>query len=262
MWAMSSSPLLVSTDIRNLTAIQKAVLQNPEVIAVDQQPTAGDVVDKPLCQTPPASTTTTATRSVSSDDDPQWFVAHNVDALPELPHEEPGVFHEFGATANGTACREACAANASCSIYEWSAKSSNCWWRLDGKWVPRSTELRESGCILGRVHGCGQTPPPSPSPPPSPPVAPGECQVWAKPLVETTYRWTVGWSALRAHHAVVLLNLGESSAVVSANLTAVAPGSTVMRDVWINTTERIPATGVYSTVVPPHGSVLLRVWQD
>ena len=115
MWAMSSSPLLVSTDIRNLTATQTSVLLNHEVIAIDQQPVAGDVIDKPLCQTPPAIAAATA-RATSEDQ--QWFVAHNVDALPELPHEEAGVFHEFGATANGTVCREACASNASCAIYE------------------------------------------------------------------------------------------------------------------------------------------------
>ena len=48
MWAMASAPLLISTDVRKLTAIQKLVL-NTEVIAVDQQPIAGDVVQEMRC---------------------------------------------------------------------------------------------------------------------------------------------------------------------------------------------------------------------
>ena len=35
-WAMWSSPLLVATDVRNMTAAKRALLMNPEVIAIDQ----------------------------------------------------------------------------------------------------------------------------------------------------------------------------------------------------------------------------------
>lgn len=45
IWAMASSPLLVSTDVRNLTATQREVLLNTEVIAIDQQPVAGDELE-------------------------------------------------------------------------------------------------------------------------------------------------------------------------------------------------------------------------
>ena len=45
IWAMASSPLLVLTDVRNLTAIQREVLLNTEVIAIDQQPVAGDELE-------------------------------------------------------------------------------------------------------------------------------------------------------------------------------------------------------------------------
>ena len=43
--AVAASPLIVSTDIRNMTDIMKKLLLNAEVIAVNQQVTApGDVV--------------------------------------------------------------------------------------------------------------------------------------------------------------------------------------------------------------------------
>jgi len=37
-WTLWSAPLLVSTDIRNMTADMKAIIMNPEVIAIDQDP--------------------------------------------------------------------------------------------------------------------------------------------------------------------------------------------------------------------------------
>ena len=36
LWAVSSAPLLVATDVRNMSALQKRLLLNPEVIAVNQ----------------------------------------------------------------------------------------------------------------------------------------------------------------------------------------------------------------------------------
>jgi len=43
-WSLWSSPLIVATDIRNLTAQKRSILMNPEVIAVNQDPlwTAGE----------------------------------------------------------------------------------------------------------------------------------------------------------------------------------------------------------------------------
>jgi hypothetical protein len=248
VWAMASSPLLVSTDIRNLTAIQKTVLLNTEVIAIDQQPTAGDLVSKPLCLAPPPTASSgLASPPMTSSPAPQWYVAHNIDAMPSYPHEQPGVVHIYGPTPDGATCQLACGANVSCTIYEWSAKSGHCYWRLDGKWLPKPSELRESGCIVGRVAGCGST-------------GVGSCQVWAKSLIETAYPATTGWSSLSAHYAVALLNLGDHPAVVTANLSAIAPGAVHARDVWGNTTLAVPLTGVLRALVRPHATLLLRVW--
>jgi hypothetical protein len=248
VWAMASSPLLVSTDIRNLTVIQKTVLLNTEVIAIDQQPTAGDLVSKPLCLAPPPTASSGLARPpMTSSPAPQWYVAHNIDAMPSYPHEQPGVVHIYGPTPDGATCQLACGANVSCTIYEWSAKSGHCYWRLDGKWQPKPSELRESGCIVGRVPGCGST-------------DVGSCQVWAKPLIETAYPATTGWSSLSAHYAVALLNLGDNPAVVTANLSAIAPGAVHARDVWGNTTLAVPLTGVLRALVRPHATLLLRVW--
>ena len=44
---MFSAPLLVSTDVRNLTSIQKKILLNPEVIGIDQQPIGADCTGRP-----------------------------------------------------------------------------------------------------------------------------------------------------------------------------------------------------------------------
>jgi alpha-galactosidase len=45
-WALWSAPLLIATDVRNLTAEKRSIIANPEVIAVNQDPlwTAGDIV--------------------------------------------------------------------------------------------------------------------------------------------------------------------------------------------------------------------------
>lgn len=45
VYALAASPLIVSTDIRNMTTIMKSVLLNPEIIAINQQASSpGDVV--------------------------------------------------------------------------------------------------------------------------------------------------------------------------------------------------------------------------
>ncbi|KAI1698810.1 alpha galactosidase A domain-containing protein [Ditylenchus destructor] len=38
LWSIWSAPLIMSNDLRNITATQKEILQNEEVIAVDQDP--------------------------------------------------------------------------------------------------------------------------------------------------------------------------------------------------------------------------------
>eukprot|EP01116_Phalansterium_solitarium_P022797 TRINITY_DN7661_c2_g1_i1.p1 TRINITY_DN7661_c2_g1~~TRINITY_DN7661_c2_g1_i1.p1 ORF type:complete len:439 (+),score=160.98 TRINITY_DN7661_c2_g1_i1:1132-2448(+) len=53
IWAIASAPLIVSTDIRNMTAIMQEVLLNKELIAVDQDPLgkAGDQLSSIRCGT-------------------------------------------------------------------------------------------------------------------------------------------------------------------------------------------------------------------
>ena len=38
IWAITSSPLLMSNDLRNVSAASKAILQNPHLLAVNQDP--------------------------------------------------------------------------------------------------------------------------------------------------------------------------------------------------------------------------------
>jgi hypothetical protein len=38
MWAIFAAPLLMSNDLRNLSASAKAILQNPGVLAINQDP--------------------------------------------------------------------------------------------------------------------------------------------------------------------------------------------------------------------------------
>ena len=37
-WAMFAAPLIMGNDVRSLTAAHRAILQNAEVIAIDQDP--------------------------------------------------------------------------------------------------------------------------------------------------------------------------------------------------------------------------------
>eukprot|EP00039_Didymoeca_costata_P002323 m.59350 g.59350 ORF g.59350 m.59350 type:complete len:541 (-) comp11241_c0_seq2:148-1770(-) len=165
MWAMASAPMLVSTDVRKLTDIQRSIILNTEVLAVDQQPIAGDYVSSLKC-TPELST---------NIDNSSWIVLQNYDPLPDRPVETHNVFHEYGITPNASVCQQTCEANSSCTIFEWSGKSSNCWWRLDGKWELRYAQLRVGGCLVGKVKGCSKVPP---TPPPPPPPPSSSCELW------------------------------------------------------------------------------------
>jgi len=101
--------------------------------------------------------------------------------------------------------------------------------------------------------------------------------VWAKPLAETAYVGTKGWSVLADHHAVALLNLGEAAAKVSAHLptvlslwraddpeasAAASIRSMVVRDVWNDRAlGGVGADGLVTVEVGPHEVRLLRVWR-
>jgi alpha-galactosidase len=43
-WSLWSAPLIVATDIRNMTAQKASILTNPEVLAIDDEPSAGDLI--------------------------------------------------------------------------------------------------------------------------------------------------------------------------------------------------------------------------
>lgn len=51
LWAITNSPLIVSTDVRNMTSIMKEVLLNNEIIQVNQQymTPAGDRIQSKSC---------------------------------------------------------------------------------------------------------------------------------------------------------------------------------------------------------------------
>ena len=99
--------------------------------------------------------------------------------------------------------------------------------------------------------------------------------MWAKPLAETAYVGTKGWSELVDHHAVVLLNLGEAATNISAHLPTVLSlwrtgepeagaariRSMVVRDVWNNRSLGVGADGLVTAEVGPHEVRLLRVWR-
>jgi alpha-galactosidase len=76
----------------------------------------------------------------------------------------------------------------------------------------------------------------------------GDLEVWAKPLAE------------RGARAVVLLNRGESPAGVSVNWDQIglAAGEASVRDLWARI-DLGTFTDSFRTVVPPHGSAMIRV---
>ena len=273
MWVMGSAPLLVSTDIRNLTALQRNVLLNNEVIAINQQPIAGDFwMDATVL--PPPSPSLALAEDIAADGPPPlpptgWFVAPNLDALPDLPVNttpgSPTPFYEFGPTKDAEACQAACLAHAAgCNIFEWSGKSNNCWFRLDRKWSLRWAATRVSGCAKALVPGCGTSPTPPPGPAPAPPGPPRGCrpQIWTKPLTETAHSGTKGWGGLAHHSAVAVLNLCDTVVSVSIEVGLLGPGPMVVRDVWGNSTSPTSHTSSFSVPgVQPHETRLFRVWK-
>eukprot|EP00041_Stephanoeca_diplocostata_P021125 m.486046 g.486046 ORF g.486046 m.486046 type:complete len:898 (+) comp21742_c0_seq1:58-2751(+) len=122
-------------------------------------------------------------RQVVTDDN-AWIVDAGVNACGSLPcgcsagdcKSVPGKLEYMGQMKNVQECEATCeqAPAKNCSIWLYSAGSSNCWWRLDGAW---STDDKQndvtSGCrqhpsgSLACVPGCG-TCGAAPTAPPAP----------------------------------------------------------------------------------------------
>ena len=286
MWSMASAPLLVSTDVRKLTAIQREVLLNREVIAIDQQPVAGDELETLLERRRQQGQ---QTRLAPADLDPAWFMAPDAQAClyprccatptGKCQHSEYPLIALGSGLTTAAACQQLCEAHAGCDVWQLgsAARGGHCVSVQNmSTWAPQSTTGgRAAGCKRSAVRGCGSTPP-SPSPSPTPhPHRGGGTEVWAKPLAETAYAGTKGWSELADHHAVALLNLGEAAENISAHLptvlslwrtgepTAGATASMVVRDVWNDRSlGGVGVDGLVTAEVGPHEVRLLRVWRS
>ena len=204
MWAMASAPLLVSTDIRNLTAIQKHVLLNPDVIAIDQQPTAGTLLPTDAGMPNPGQDPSRGPKANG------WVVVYDLDCFPDGNLKpDSKIWDEHGVTVDSSACQAACQADSKCTMFEWSGKSSECWFRFDTVWKLRPAPGRVSGCLQSKVPGCSPAPP-GPMPPPSPPTpSPAGCETWRKPLVTTPL---AHWDGFKNHYAVAVVNINDSNA--------------------------------------------------
>jgi hypothetical protein len=101
------------------------------------------------------------------------------------------------------------------------------------------------------------------------------CQIWSKRLVSTSYPATERWSELGNHTALVLLNLGDTPAIITADIGASSDtarsetghvgggrwrGLVNVRDVWANKTTFGVTTRTLSATVAPHEARLYRVW--
>ena len=96
-------------------------------------------------------------------------------------------------------------------------------------------------------------------------------------MQETAYPGTKGWSALKDHHTIALLNLGETAVAISAHLptvvqlwsqetstghgSAAGEGAMMARDVWQNKTLGAVVGDHLNTTVGPHEVRLFRVWR-
>jgi hypothetical protein len=311
LWSMASSPLLVSTDIRNLTAIQREILLQREVIAVDQQPVAGDEIGQVLQLAGlPADLHDAAivqaiddsAKATAQSVDPGWFIAANAqacsfptccsDSACPTGHKSAFTLIALGTNVqNAEACQQLCQAHHECAIWQLGSQSKggHCTMVNATVWQPVAMSGgRSAGCKLG-ISGCGKSPIP-PRPAPAPHHRGGTTEVWVKPLMETAYPATSGWSALEDHHAIALLNVGEESAEISAHLpTTVFLATTLyaesgaqisaetlqssrgnlrqntlfVRDVWDNKTlphGAVSKSGLLTVRVAPHGVKLFRVW--
>lgn len=278
MWSMASSPLLVSTDVRNLTQIQRQILLNVEVIAIDQQPVAGDEVPAAAEAAPPPLG--------------PWFSAAGYQACsyPRCCPQPVGECRHsaFPLVTLGDAksqppvrtaadCQQLCEAHAECEVWQVGSpgKGRECSWVQNmSRWAPVGHQgERAAGCKVSAVHGCGTAPTPPPPPPPRPPAGKSDLQVWAKPLEQTAYPHTTGWSGLAEHRAIALLNLGEAAGDISSHLSAAAggahggsgPATWSVRDVWGNATRTVTVAagelGLLNATVGAHEVRLYRVWK-
>lgn len=131
--------------------------------------------------------------------------------------------------------------------------------------------------VFSQVKGCGGSPP-TPSPPTPHHTAKGE--VWSKPLQETAYPHTRGWSALKDHHAIALLNTGDAAVQISAHLPTImrlweqegsrqrsedeassGASNLLARDVWQNLSLGLIGGDHLNATVGPHEVRLFRVWR-
>eukprot|EP01050_Picozoa_sp_SAG11_P002093 SAG11_NODE_101_length_16738_cov_8.254703_18_plen_286_part_00 len=283
MWSMASSPLLVSTDVRNLTTIQREILLNVEVISIDQQPVAGDVVAAAAAGATSPAVAGTATPAPLGP----WFTAAGYQACSyprccprpvgkckhsAFPLQTLGNAYSHPPVRTAADCQRLCEAHAECDVWQvgGASKGMQCSWVQNmSEWKPDGNQgERATGCKVNAVRGCGTTP----TPPPAPHHTKDALQVWAKPLEQTAYPHTKGWSDLEQHRAIALLNLGESAGNISAHLSGDASddfgGSAAtwsVREVWRNVTRTVKVAtgenGVVSAMVGPHEVKLYRVWK-
>jgi hypothetical protein len=97
-------------------------------------------------------------------------------------------------------------------------------------------------------------------------------------LVHERLSLSTGWSALVDHHAIALLNLGDTTDEISAHLPTILQlwtqgsketqmsllqggGSLMARDVWQNQTLGVVEGHYLNATVGPHEVRLFRVWR-
>lgn len=173
IWAMASSPLLVSTDVRNLTSIQRDVLLNTEVIAIDQQPVAGDELKSLALRLWAAQQNgketaldTTVPFLTNEEENEQWFTGQEMQAC-DYPHCCPTpdnrckrsafpLFPLGSGVKTAADCLKLCEAHAKCDVWQLGSPSrgGHCVWVQNmTAWSPvASSGNRTAGCKLDAVR--------------------------------------------------------------------------------------------------------------
>lgn len=157
VWAMASSPLIVSTDVRQLTAIQRDVLLNVEVIAIDQQPIAGDELGSLLLRR------LHEVYEKEEDGTVEWFTGEQVQAC-DYPHCCPTpdsrckqsafpLFALGSGVETAAECLQLCETHPQCDVWQLGSPSrgGHCMWVQNmTAWRPvASSGNRSAGC---KVH--------------------------------------------------------------------------------------------------------------
>jgi hypothetical protein len=107
-----------------------------------------------------------------------WFIAKGYDATYDCS-APPCVKAEPQQQASAEACEAACAKAPKCTVFAWSTRSKDCWFRTDAVWGAPGTLHpygAVSGCKTGAdpvtgnpyVKGCGAVPPLGPAKPTAP----------------------------------------------------------------------------------------------